>query len=226
MLHAKELSCVLVTTLILQWTQPAWAVDNEAPRVLHQVVSEAALGQSVDLSVQLVDKSDIFEPKLHFRQVGDFEFTSIDLSKGKGNEWYGTIPFSFVTRDLEYFFEAFDINGNGPGRHGSPEKPHHLKVRSAVSAARQVTPATTVSAAPAAVNPIGTTTTGTVVTVAAETPIYQKWWFWTLIGVGVAAVAVPLTLCATKTGICTGGASALPTDFTLQFTGPDLRGAQ
>src|SRR5262245_21843381 len=118
------LMCVLVPPVALG----AGAPDTTAPRVLHEVVNKGTIGQNLELRVRLQDQSEIFEPKVYFRRVGELEYNTIDLVKGPKDEWVGLVPATFVTRDIEYFLEAYDIMGNGPSRHGGPDRPHLVKI--------------------------------------------------------------------------------------------------
>src|SRR4051812_12025217 len=78
----------------------AVAADTQPPRVLHEVVTKGVIGQNLDVKVRLQDQSDIFEPKVYFRRVGELEYNAVDLVKGVKDEWSGSIPATFVTRDL------------------------------------------------------------------------------------------------------------------------------
>lgn len=208
------------------------APDTQAPRVLHAVVTKAVIGQNVDLKVQFQDESEIFEPKLYFRRVGELEYAAIDLTQGARGEWSGTIPATFVTRPIEYFLEAFDIMGNGPGRNGSPEKPHTINVVTRIEPTQ--TPQDPVGPRRIDPNPVGTPSggggtlqpVGVTETAAVTTPVYKKWWFWTIMVLLVGGAAAGATiggLCASGAEFCQGGQSGPPTSVTVRLVGPDPR---
>jgi hypothetical protein len=191
---ASALVCLCVVTTTLHESFAATATDKQAPRVIHTIVQKGVIGQALELRVTLQDQSEIFDPKLYFRKVGELEYTAVDLtSAGAKGEYKGTIPATFVTRDLEYFLESFDALGNGPGRNGSPERPHAVKVSTRSDDSMK----------PMIVQPAQTSSTQTAAlatqTVATPTPYYKTGWFWTVVGVGAAAliataVLVPLAV--------------------------------
>jgi hypothetical protein len=45
-----------------------------------------------------------------------------------GDDFTATMPASVVTGDLEYYLEAYDQYGNGPGRSGGPNVPYQITV--------------------------------------------------------------------------------------------------
>jgi hypothetical protein len=197
--------------------------DTTAPRVLHAVVQKGMIGQNVDVRVQFQDQSEIFEPKLYFRRVGELEYAAIDLVQGAKGEWIGTIPATFVTRDVEYFLEAFDIMGNGPGRNGSPEKPHLIKVvtRMDPQPPQQIQPQQTVTnQQPLANNNVTQTTP------MAPAPVYKQWWFWVVMVLGAGAVAGVTVgvLCGTSAIPCGAATPTGPINaVTIEVRGPDPR---
>ncbi len=194
-------ACAFVLQISPAHAAPA-ARDITAPRVLHEVVRTAALGANLDFVVRFEDQSQIFEPKLYFRRVGEEQYNAIDLIARRDGTWLATIPAALVTRDLEYFLEAFDVFGNGPAWHGTQDHPHFVKVVQATQAGaqppRQIEAQGTRSAA-------GPMTTGDVAppAVAKESSggIATKWWFWTILVVAAGGITVGV-LCATQTGIC------------------------
>ena len=226
LIAAFTVVCFACVTLLP--THAMAAPDTAAPRVLHAVVQKGAIGQNIEVRVQFQDQSEIFEPKLYFRRVGELEYAAIDLSQGAKGEWVGTIPATFVTRDLEYFLEAFDIMGNGPGRNGSPEKPHNIKIVTRMDPVPdqprviQQPPQTAVGQ--------GTLNNGGNLTQAATveppTPVYKKWWIWTIIVVGTAAVATGATLgvmAVNKSGPFAENGGGPITEVTIDVRGPDPR---
>ncbi len=235
-LHGKRLSSVrlisaLLAPLVLFMTFPVHAApDTTAPRVLHAVVAKGVIGQNLDLKVEFQDQSDIFEPKLYFRRVGELEYNAIDLLQAAKGAWVGTIPATFVTRDIEYFLEAFDIMGNGPGRNGSPEKPHLVKIVTRVEQQpvdiKKAPVDGTVSQNTGPIDARGNVGPAvTIVQTPVETPVYKRGWFIAVMVVGALLVAGGVTA-----GVVCGGAklctstSTVPTDnVTVRISAPDPR---
>ncbi len=212
--------CVLSTTVIS--TRVHAAPDTAAPRVLHAVVQKGVIGQNIEVRVQFQDQSEIFEPKLYFRRVGELEYAAIDLVQGARGEWIGTIPATFVTRDIEYFLEAFDIMGNGPGRNGSPEKPHLTKIVTHLSPSEQQ-PRNVQQ--PVSGQPQRYQQPAVVEAAPPPVPVYKAWWFWTvLIGGGGAIAGVTVGVLA-ATGNLPGvaGPTGPITSVTLDVRAPDPR---
>jgi hypothetical protein len=212
--------CALVLQISSAHAAPG-ARDVTPPRVLHEIVRTASLGNNIDILVRFEDQSQIFEPKLYFRRVGEDLFNAIDLIVRGNGTWVGTIPGSVVTRDLEYFLEAFDVFGNGPSWHGTQEHPHFIKVlqQGAAEPPKQIH--TERSGMGQAAEPMATQALPTPVVEVHSESVVTKWWFWTIVVVAVGGISVGV-LCATHTGIC----PSTPVTFskvTIDVTGPDLR---
>ncbi len=128
--------------------------DTQAPTIIHHTEEqEYPLQQSIEVIAEIRDNSGIFEPRVYYRLVGSKDYSSVDMVL-KNDKHVGAIPGYIVTGSIEYYIEAFDVNGNGPAREGSPETPHILKVSQSASS-----------------NPI-----------AITKPIYREYWFWGVIG--------------------------------------------
>ena len=196
--------------------------DVTAPRVLHEVVRTATLGTNIDVVVRFEDQSQIFEPKLYFRRVGEDTFNAIDLIVRGNGKWVGTIPASLVTRDLEYFLEAFDVFGNGPAWHGTQERPHFIKVVSQAVAEPPKQIHTEQSGMGQAAEPMSTHELPPPVVEKRSESVASKWWFWTIIVV-VAGGATFGALCLTHTGICPATQASF-SKVTIDVSAPDLRG--
>ena len=103
------------------------AEDVTAPVIEHTPVSRIERGQKfVEVFAKITDESKFF-PQLFFRYGSTGEYQKpLDMKavKGQKNKWGAAAP---VKGDvLEYYLEAYDEAGNGPGRSGDPEKPHHV----------------------------------------------------------------------------------------------------
>lgn len=141
----------------------ALAADTAAPRIAHVPVTEAMAGAPLKVAADIVDESEIFEPKLHYRPQGTGRFYSMSLVLEAGSTFSTTIPDAATKADLEYFIEAYDAHGNGPARFASESAPQVVRVRAAPppppppalsastepAAAEEKPPSTTEAAAPA-----------------------------------------------------------------------------
>ncbi len=199
------------TLIALLSLVPAIALaDTSPPRITHNPIERAPVGQAIVVKCEIVDESAIFAPSLLVRAKGTKEFDTIDLKKTTSTTYEATIPAEQVTGDLEYVIEAFDEIGNGPARAGSPEAPLVIKV---------FDPKTAPPPPPPPVVPV--TEAGPEVAPPAEPPpaegssggVHTKWWFWTLIGLAAAGGATAIIVVATS-----GGA---PADVDLLISGPD-----
>jgi hypothetical protein len=148
-----------------QWRALLDEVRRAAPDRLGPTVVEVRLpvaappGRPLEVAVIATDPSGVGRVVLF---VGGEPPLAIVCATEDGRRWVGAVPAERVTgRALRLWAEAHDVGGRGPTRWGSPEAPHVLPV-----AAPEPPPA-----------------------LAGETPWYQTWWFWTAVGVGVAAAA-------------------------------------
>ena len=106
----------------------ARAEDTAAPVIEHTPVSNAPGGSRwVQIFAKVTDESKFF-PQVFFRyRSGDYQ-KPLDMKavKGQKNEFGVNVP---VKGDvLEYYLEAYDELGNGPGRSGDPDKPWHVAI--------------------------------------------------------------------------------------------------
>ncbi len=66
---------------------------------------------------------------LNYRVTGHRGFSSVTMERGPAGRYVGTIPAGSVVRPgVEYFLEAWDTLGNGPGLKGSPGAPIRIQV--------------------------------------------------------------------------------------------------
>jgi hypothetical protein len=104
---------------------------GSGPSITHSPVARAARGQPVEIAARFVGDNGISSPAVLFRQVGEKDYRSLPMG-GLGDGTYtATLPATVVTSDLEYYLEAFDKEGNGPGRSGDPTSPYRVTVSGA-----------------------------------------------------------------------------------------------
>ena len=114
----------LASFLILASVSIASADDTQPPLINHTPVSKANKGDSVAISAQMEDESEIFAPTLYFRYPGARGYSSVAMTR-KGDAFVANVQ---ATADIEYWIEAYDEFGNGPTREGSPDRPHRVGV--------------------------------------------------------------------------------------------------
>lgn len=102
------------------------AEDTSAPVVEHTPVQFTKKGDKVvEVFAKITDESKFF-PQVFYRYGAGEYSKPLDMKPVKGQKnMYGAAPF--IKGDLlEYYIEAYDDLGNGPGRAGSPEKPFRV----------------------------------------------------------------------------------------------------
>ena len=108
-----------------------------APTITHTPVATAQPGQPLTLTAMIHSSNGVFQPVLDFRRAGDSAWTKVPLLGSGGDVYAATIPGANLSGDIEYYLEAYDNDGNGPARAGSPDAPFHVAIVSAV-APRQI----------------------------------------------------------------------------------------
>ena len=104
------------------------AADTNPPKITHTPVDEAPAGKALTVNAKITDESEIFEPTLYYRQAGSKKFLSASMMKGEASNFTATIPETAMATEVEYFIEAYDVNGNGPARFASDKAPHKIKL--------------------------------------------------------------------------------------------------
>lgn len=121
----KLLASILAAAFV---STAAHAAGPQGPVVTHTPVTTAAPGGFVKVMARVTDEVKVF-PQVFFRYdpSGQYE-KALDMKPVKGERHlYGAnIPTRGAV--VEYYVEAYDELGNGPGRAGSPEAPLHVAV--------------------------------------------------------------------------------------------------
>ena len=134
-----RLSLAALCALFLSFA--ARADDTAAPVVEHTPIKSTERGAKfVQVFAKITDESKFF-PQVFFR-YGPGEYQKpIDMKPVKGlkSEWGANVP---VKGDLcEYYIEAYDELGNGPGRAGDPDKPFRVDTSGQIQVAEAPPPA-------------------------------------------------------------------------------------
>lgn len=159
------------------------SADTMPPIITHVRIENAPVGKPIVVRARIEDESEVFAPSIYVRPVGAANYDNIPMEKVE-DAYQATIPAEQVTRALEYFIEAFDEQGNGPVREGTPEDPIRILVFDPDEGPPPPPPGA--EPPPPGVPPPPPPPSGG--------GIATKWWFWTLIGVVVVGGTVGAVL--------------------------------
>lgn len=171
------------------------AEDTAAPVIEHKPVTSAERGAKfVQVFAKITDQSKFF-PQVFYRYGSGEYLKPLDMKRLQGQKdvWGANVP---VRGDLvEYYIEAYDEYGNGPGRAGDPDKPFRIDtsgggvapapsvVKAPPAAAPPVkSPEETVAPPPARPLPPPAQTT-------AQAPSGGRTWTWIAGGTGLGLLA-------------------------------------
>lgn len=164
-----QMNPLLTSPKIVQFFEEVKAQIKREGRVniKHTPPESFRAGDPIDITAYAFDPNKkIARMDVFYRvkdEKGDFA-NSAEAIRTPGDEtrWSATLPWTFGERStsflVEYYVAAKDAGGEWVGTAGEPRQPHTLEIK--VLGGTYVPP--------------------------DPTPFYQKWWFWT--GVGVVAV--------------------------------------
>lgn len=145
-----------------RWRAKLRALDHDPPRLEHEAQHKVLHGQKLEITASATDRSPIKEVLLNYRVATNRGWTTVKMERTKDGRYIASVPSSVVVRPgVEYYVEAWDELGNGPGLKGSTRAPIRVTVEGGPLAASR--PAT-------------------------ARPWYKKWWVWA-IAAGAAAAA-------------------------------------
>ena len=98
------------------------------PAISHTAVTQATRGQSIEINARLVGDTGVQGAMVMFRHAGEKEYKALPMGNIGGDNYTATVPGGMANADIEYYVEAFDKFGNGPGRSGAPNVPYTIKV--------------------------------------------------------------------------------------------------
>ena len=183
-----------VVAFALLASPAARAAAPVGPVVAHTPVTSAAPGGFVKVMAKVTDDVKVF-PQVFFRYdpAGQYE-KALDMKpvKGEPHVYGANIPTRGAV--VEYYVEAYDEQGNGPGRAGSPEAPIHVAVgreeprtssqhAPAPAAAPPATPAPQTPWSPGAQAPSTSTRRTPATSETGRAP--TRLWTWAVGGAGV-----------------------------------------
>ncbi len=101
-----------------------------APTITHTAVAQAGRGQPIEINANLAGDTGVQGATVMYRHAGEREYKALPMGNVGGDNYSATIPGPMANADIEYYLEAFDKYGNGPGRSGGPSTPYLVKVGS------------------------------------------------------------------------------------------------
>jgi hypothetical protein len=115
------------------WCAPRAAASQELPPHLdHQALTRAIHGEPVVLRAVITSPigRTIAEASAFVRLAGVTRFSRVPMRADATvpGLFFAKLPEGLVTGDFDYYLEAFDADGNGPARAGSPEAPLRVSV--------------------------------------------------------------------------------------------------
>jgi hypothetical protein len=126
--------------LALLLAPAARAADTTAPVIEHKPVPYTAKGAKfVEVFAKITDE-DKFYPQVFYR-YGPGEYSKpVDMKPVKGQKGSWGAALDIKGDLLEYYIEAYDDSGNGPGRSADPEKPWRVDTSGAGGAIASTPP--------------------------------------------------------------------------------------
>ena len=135
------------------------ALDHDPPTLRHTPPVKGTYGSVLTIQATASDASGIKRVVLHHRQAGNRGYSSVTMERRKDRSLVASVPaLSVIRPGVEYYIEAWDVLGNGPGLKGSAAKPILVPVKG-----------------------------GPMAAAAPPPPLYKRWWFWTAVGGAAAA---------------------------------------
>jgi hypothetical protein len=139
------------------------AMDHDPPVIRHAPPNKPVrYGRTVTIAAEARDVSGVKQLILSYRVAGNRGYSTVVFEPDARGRYIATIPALAVVRPgVQYYVEAWDKVGNGPGLKGSARAPITIKVEGG--------PATRTEA-------------------PGPTPWYKRWWVWAAVA-GVVATA-------------------------------------
>ena len=136
------------------------ALDHDPPRLRHVPHNSQPYGRALRVEVSAQDVSAIGKIAVHYRNRGNRGFISVDMEPSGHGRYVATVPrVAVVQPGVEYYIEAYDKLGNGPGLKGSAQLPIRVTVKGGPAPLPKATPKAW----------------------------YKRWWVWAAAASAVAA---------------------------------------
>ena len=82
--------------------------DTTPPVIAHTPVESAVIGESINISCQVIDLDGVDIVYLNYKNESDVNFIQVTMNPGY---WF-ELPAHFLPTIIEYYIQAFDISGN------------------------------------------------------------------------------------------------------------------
>ncbi len=103
-------------------TVEATPIDNIKPTLEHTRVIRGKYGEALSFSATATDNVGVEYVKVYYRAAGTDDWSTLNLTAGEDNRYFGVIPAGEVSRDgMEYYIEVSD--GTSVARDGSSQAP-------------------------------------------------------------------------------------------------------
>lgn len=103
-------------------TVEATPIDNIKPTLEHTRVIRGKYGEALSFSATATDNVGVEYVKVYYRAAGTEDWSTLNLTAGEDNRYFGVIPAGEVSRDgMEYYIEVSD--GTSVARDGSSQAP-------------------------------------------------------------------------------------------------------
>ena len=113
------------------------AEDTQPPVVTHSAVRNVVSGKPLRIVARIVDEhSAVGDAQACWRNLFHIEYECFPLKPGANDEFEAIVPGNAVADGFAYYLEAWDSQGNGPARSGTPQSPHSVAVSEAETPAR------------------------------------------------------------------------------------------
>jgi hypothetical protein len=158
----------------------------------HTPIGEISAAERIEVKAYVVDlHNKLRRMQVYFRRRGDPEYSKVQMrpAKATGREagartYVGYIPFIWHLTDevemfIDYYIAGSDAKGRWVTNMGNPKQPLNFRINLMA---------------------------GKIPEGARSTPVLKSWWFWTLVGVGLAGAGI-----GTYFGVTAGGGRSQPT---------------
>jgi hypothetical protein len=130
------------------------AMDHDPPTQLHLPILHTKALTPVLITTTPQDPSGVKRVVLNYRSQGNRGYVAVTMEREKNGLFVATIPAQTVAAPgLEYYLEAWDVLGNGPGLKGSAVMPISIEVQGGPRFLAH----------------------------ARATPWYKEWWTWAVL---------------------------------------------
>lgn len=183
-----EMNPLLTSPKILNFFNKVKESVQKRDKVImrHTPLREISASDRIEVKAYVVDlHKKLRRMQVFYRRRGDPEYSSVQMrpTKAAGQQagaltYVGYIPFIWHLTDevemfVDYYIAGSDAKGRWATNMGNPKQPMTFRINLMA---------------------------GKVPEGARSTPVLESWWFWTLIGVGAAGIAVGAYFGATAGG--------------------------